>query len=87
MVATVPWEPLSLLQHRGEGAGQGGAGTLGTKRQCLHTEEEPSPLGCFLASAKVICLENQSLAFALSIPVKKRNRRMDLLRPAELGKP
>lgn len=39
----------------------------GTKRQCLHTEEVPSPLGCFLASAKVICLENQSLAFALSI--------------------
>lgn len=30
-----------------------------------------SPPGCFLASAKVICLENQSLAFALSIPVRK----------------
>lgn len=94
VAATVPWGSLSLssflslLQHRGEGAVQGGAATPGNKAAVSAPGGRAAKsLGCFLAHAKVICLENQRLSFALSIPVRKGNRRVDLLRPAERGKP
>lgn len=34
-------------------------------------------LACVFVNAKVICFENKSLSFALSIPGKKLNHRLD----------